>query len=421
MAGRHRQARQSRLDVLRERGFRLFFLGYLTSLLGTAIYPVAITFAVLDEGGTASDLGLVLSAQTVPLVVLVLAGGVLGDRLPRKPLMVGADLLRCGSQATLAFLLITGRPTIATMMALVAMLGVGQALFLPSMNGLIPEVTSAGRLQEANALRGVADSIGRTVGPAVGGAVVAVVNPGWAIALDAATYGASALFLAMLPLARGARVHARPMLAELRHGWHEFWSRTWLWVIVVQFAFWHMLVLAPFMVLGAVVADSSLGGSTAWGTILAAYGVGSICGGLVMVSARPSRPLLVATVGTFGLAAPLSLLALGAPAPAVAATCLLAGMGSGVFNALWNTTLQSSVPADARARVSSYDLFGSVVFLPLGYAAAGPLAAYFGTTTMLWTSAGWLVCSSALVLCVPGVNQLRARTPATPAAQTILA
>lgn len=400
----------TRLDVLRERGFRLFFLAYATSLLGTYMAPVAITFAVLESGGTASDVGLVLAAQTVPLVALVLAGGVIGDRFRRKLVMVGADFLRCAAQGVLAFLLLTGDPSLAAFMVLGALLGVGQAVFTPAMNGLIPEVTSAERLQQANALRSMAMSLGRTVGPAVGGVVVAAASPGWAIALDALSYGVSSLILVRLPLPTTSRAVARSFLGELRDGWNEFRSRTWLWAIVVQFAFWHMLVLAPFMVLGAIVAKEELGGATAWGTILAAYGAGAVGGGLAMAFVQLRRPLLVATVGTFGFAPPLVFLALHAAPGLVAAGALVAGAGMGVFTALWDTTLQREVSPEARARVSSYDVFGSVAFLPIGYALVGPIAGHAGVSTTLWLSAAWLVASSALVLALPAVSRVEAGT-----------
>lgn len=398
----------ARLGVLSEREFRWFFFGHVTSVLGTSMAPVALTFAVLGAGGNASQVGLVLMAQAVPLAAGVLAGGVVGDRLPRKVVMLTADLLRWASQSLLAVLLLMGSPSLGQLMALAAVLGLGSAFFIPAEQAIIPEVASAERLQDANALWSMAKSLGRTVGPALAGVLVATTGPALAIAVDAATYGVSAMFLSRLRVGQAARAVRSSVVSELRDGWREFRSRSWLWTTVAHIAAFNMLVLAPFMVLGAVVAETELGGATSWGTILASEGAGSICGGLVMLRFRPARPVLVATVGTFGFALPLALLALRAPTPAVAAGSFVAGTGLGVWAALWYTTLQRQTTPETLARVSSYAAFGAVAFHPLGYAIAGPLSTLLGVTTTLWLAAAWVVVTGCLLLAVPSVRHLTA-------------
>jgi hypothetical protein len=395
-------------EVLYERDFRLFLTGYLTSFLGSQMTPVAITFAVLDTGGTAADVGYVLAAQTVPLVVFLLIGGVISDRLPRRAVMITADLVRAASQGTLAVMLLLGRPALWEFMVLLAVVGGGQAFFNPAMMGLIQQVVSAPKLQQANALNGLAQSAGMVIGPAISGAIVATAGPGWAVAVDAASYLVSASCLARIGVPLVAAARQSSFLAELRLGWREFRSRTWLWVMVVSDAFWYLLVFAPFMVLGAVVAKSALGGAGAWGAIQAASGVGAVVGGLVLLRVTPRRPLLVATVASVSYAVPLSLLALRAPTAAIAAGAFLAGCGISVFGTLWETTMQREIPAEAISRVSAYDYFGSVVFLPLGYAIAGVLAGVLTVTGTLWLATGWLVVTAAIVLTVPAVTGLRA-------------
>lgn len=150
-----------RLGALSERNFRLFFIGYTTSLIGSAMVPVALSFAVLDQGRPASDVGYVLAAYTVPLVLLLLVGGVLADRFSRWSSMLGSDVLRCATEALLAALLVTGTPPLWALVVLAGALGVGQAMFTPAMTGLMPQLVSAGRLQQANALRGTAVSAGQ--------------------------------------------------------------------------------------------------------------------------------------------------------------------------------------------------------------------------------------------------------------------
>ena len=398
--------------ALAERDFRLFFTGYLTSYFGSQMVPVAVTFAVLNSGGTAADVGYVLAAETVPLVVFLLVGGGIADRLPRRAVMIGADLLRTVSQGLLAVLLLTGRPALWEFMVLLAVTGAGQAFFTPAMTGLIPQVVSPARLQQANALNGLSQSLGAVGGPAISGVLVAAVGPGWAVATDGATYLVSAYCLARVGAPLVAAAGRSSFLAELRLGWQEFKSRAWLWAVVVSAALWHLLAYAPFIVLGAVVAKNDLGGARAWGAILAAQGIGAVVGGLVMLRLRPARPLVTGMAALFPYAAPMALLAVRAPVAAVAAGSFVAGWGLSTFLVLWDTTMQREIPPAVLSRVSAYDWFGSVTLLPVGYAITGPLAALLTVTGALWTAAGWTVLSTALVLIVPSVWRLRAPEPA---------
>jgi len=412
-----------RLGVLGERNFRLFFTGYITSLAGSAMVPVALTFAVLDQGDGTAAVGYVLGAQTVPLVALLLLGGAVADRVPRRASMLSADLARFASEGLLAVLLLTGSPPLWAVMALAGVLGAGQAFFSPAMTGLMPELVSAERLQPANALRGVASSTGRVLGPGLAGIIVAAAGAGWAIAIDAATYAVSAAFLLRLNIPPRPPARQSSILAQLAGGWREFRSRTWLWAIVAQFATFNALCFAPFMVLGAVTARDRLGGAGPWGAILAALGAGSILGGLLSVRLRARRPLVTATLGAAAFALPLALIALPAATALIAIAAGVAGVGLAIFTTLWETTLQREVPREALSRVSAYDWFGSVAFVPLGYLIAGPFAALLGTRTTLLFAAVWAAGSCAIVLTLSSVRNLgRAAsadpTPPSPSAHT---
>lgn len=235
--------------VLGERNFRLFLTGYGVSLVGSAMVPVALTFAVLEKGHGPAGIGYVLAAETVPLVVLLLAGGVIADRLSRRAVMIGSDLARCASELFLAALLLTGSPPLWVFMVLAGVLGVGQAFFNPALTGLMPVLVSPRHLQQANALSGVATSVSQLAGPALAGLVVVAAGAGWAIAIDGATYAVSVLCLARLRVPAHTPPQRESFLAQLRTGWTEFRSRTWLWVIVVQFGLFHLFAYAPFLVL----------------------------------------------------------------------------------------------------------------------------------------------------------------------------
>jgi hypothetical protein len=249
------------------------------------------------------------------------------------------------------------------------------------------------------------------IGPAISGALVAGVGAGWALAIDAASFGVSAIFLAQLRLPPHTKLPPQSFLRDLREGWHEFVSRTWVWTIVVAASVGNMMS-SVFIVLGAAIAKSSLGGAPAWALILAALSAGSFAGGFIPLRVRPRRPLFFGSVLLSPLALPIALTALKAPVLAIAAAAFVAGVGNMTFNALWETALQRHVPPAALSRVSAYDWFGSLAFRPLGLALAGPAAAAFGTSATLWTAAAGVLAMVAFALAVPSVRTLEAE-PAT--------
>lgn len=393
------------LDALRERQFRLLFTGQLVSLLGDSFTGIALAFAVLDLTGSATDLGYVFAAKTLPLVTFLLIGGVFADRLPRRAVMLASDVVRMGTQGGVAILILTHSAHIWELVVLQAIAGAASAFFNPASTGLTPLTISPERLQQANALRGLSMASAGIVGTAIGGGVVTAVGPGWALAVDAASYGVSALFLAQLRLPPHDKLAPQSFLADLREGWHEFVSRTWVWMIVVAASIGNMAA-SVFVVLGAVIAKESLGGPLAWTVILAALGLGSLVGGLVSLHIRVRRPLYFGSSLLVFISIPIALLALRAPAIVIACGTLLGGCGNMIFNSLWETALQRNVPAAALSRVSAYDWFGSLAFQPLGLVIAGPAAAAIGTSATLWCAAGAALVMALLVVATPSVRRL---------------
>jgi MFS family permease len=405
-----------RLGPFARREFRLLFLARSTSFFGSSIAPVAIAFAVLDLTGSATDLGLVLAARTVPQVVFMLVGGVWADRLPRNLVMVASDLVTGGAQAVTAALLLTGNAELWHIVALQAIGGTGFAFFFPASTGLIPQTVEPTLLQQANALLRLSLNAASISGAALGGFLVAVVGPGWALAIDAGTFFVSAGFLAAMRVTRNQRLEAPNFLRELREGWREFSSRTWLWVIVVAFGFINAAEVGAFNVIGPVVAKEELGGAGAYGGLLAAEAVGLVLGGLLALRYRPSRPLFVGCAAMAGLPPVLVLLALGAPLPVLLVAALLMGIGIETFSVLWDTSLQQHVPPHALSRVSSYDALGSFVFIPLGQIAAGPTAELLGQDQTLYLAAGIVATGIAAMLATPSIRELQAGVPAPTAA-----
>jgi MFS family permease len=399
---------------LREREFRLLFTGRTISLLGGAMAPVALAFAVLDLTGSKTDLGLILTASQLPVVLFLLVGGIWSDRLPRNVVMVGANLVSALSQATLAALLITDRAEVWHLAALAAVTGAATAFYFPAASGVVPQTVPAGLLQQANALLSLALNATRIGGAALGGLVVAVVGPGTAIGFDAATYAVAALVIARMRVA-GAEPEARAsFLSDLVDGWREFRSRTWLWVIVLQFSVLLAVEMGAFLVLGPVVADEELGGPGAWGAILTAEAVGLVVGGLVGLRFQPRRMLLVATFGILLL--PLTTFTLGFPLalPWIVLASFVAGFGLEIFGLLWHTTMQQEIPPAKLSRVYSYDALGSLALVPMGLALAGPIAELIGVRATLWGAAAIGTAVSLAVLLVRDVRTLERRVPATP-------
>jgi MFS family permease len=397
------------VDVLRGREFRLLFAGQAVSVLGDRMVAVALAFAVLEIGGSTSDVGLVLAAGVLPLVGSVLVGGVVADRASRRAVMVVADLVRVASQGAMAGLLIAGVAEVWMLALLAGVTGAATGFFSPASTGLLPEVVPAGRLQPANALRSSAVSTGEILGPLAAGVLVAAAGAGWAIAADAATFGLSAACLVMLRVPTRLASQASSFVADLREGWVAFRSRRWVWTVVAYFAignvFW-----GAWNALGPVVADRDLGGAAAWGTVLAAAGVGALAGSLLATQARPRRPLVFVALTDGLFALPLAFLAAAPPVPLLAFGALVSGAGMMLGISVWESTLQHHIPGESLSRVSSYDWFGSLAFSPLGLAIWGPVAATIGISVSLWLAFGLSVVVVLALLAVPDIRHL----PATP-------
>lgn len=396
------------LAALGEPQFRKLFFGRSISLLGSAFAPVALAFAVLDDlDGSPSQLGIVLAAIWVPQIVFVLIGGIWADRLPRNLVMVATDLVMAATQGTVALLLITGTAELWHLVALQLVRGVANSFFFPASTGIVPSVVSAARLQQANALLRMTHSGGQIVGAAGAGLVVAGVGAGWALALDSVTFVASAAFLVGIRLPRRAPSEAPSFARELREGWGEFASRTWLWAIVVQFLFVNGFAHSALLVLGPVIAKEELGGAAVWGLILSSEAAGLVIGGVIALRWRPRRLLLVASLAIFVFAPTPILLAAAAPVPALVLAMVALGIGFELFGVFWDTTLQQQIPRDRLSRVSSWDALGSFVAIPIGLTLVGPLSDTIGVDATLVAASCLTVVATALVLLSRDVRTLQ--------------
>ena len=253
---------------------------------------------MLDNRGSPTALGLVFAASVVPQVLLLAVAGAVADRLGRRRMMLAADVLRFGAQASLAAALFAGRPAIWLFVLLAWLEGSGEAFFAPALSALTVEIAPWHQLGNANALYGLATSVTRIAGPALSGVLVAFAGPAVVVAADAASYLASVLALSLLQLPRTENAepggHGRRILfSDMAEGWSDFRSRNWLWVVTVQFAFFNLITWAPWMLLGPVEGHSYLGGAAVWGAIMAVQGAGAIVAGLLSLGRRPRRRLAI--------------------------------------------------------------------------------------------------------------------------------
>ena len=416
-----------RFPVLGIRDFRLLLADRLIAPASVGFSLVGVSFAVLKATNSATDLSYVLAAQIAPSLVFVLIGGVAADRFRAQRVIVAANLLMALGEGTFGVLALAGRPPLWAMLGLEAVTGTGVALFYPASQALLPRIVPDRLLQEASALSRLVMNSGQMAGAAAAGLLVAAAGPGWALVLCGIGMVATVPMLLAIkapgPLPAGrapADAPAPNMLAELREGWSEFRSHTWLWVIVAQFSVVMMAWYGAFSVLGPVLAREHLGGPAAWGAITAADALGLIAGGAAALRFTPRRPMLfVVVIGGAVAISPLSL-AMVLPLPAVC----VASFGLGVFVEMmmvqWTVAMARNIPPDMLARVSSYDVLGSVMTMPAGALIAGPLGTAIGISHAQYAAAAAIVIASALALIPREIRTMRNReAPAPPAPEEV--
>jgi len=380
---------QGTFAPLRFSAFRALASGPLITMLGNAVAPIALAFAVLDLTGSARDLGLVVASRSATMVAFLLFGGVVADRLPRHLVMVSSSALAALSQGVVAMMVLTHTATVGRLMIFAAVNGMVGAFAFPASSALVAQTVPAAIRRQANALNRLGTNGATIIGSSLGGLLVVAFGSGWGLALDAATFVlAAGLFaLVRVPDYRAADARRTSMLTELRVGWREFVGNSWVWVVVLGFCFFNAATAGGMGVLGPTIADSTFG-RTAWGFILAAETVGMVVGAVVALRLRVRRLLLLGVACCAPLALFLAGLATAPMTVVLVPLAFVAGVAIEQFGIAWEVSLQEHVPADKLARVYSYDALGSVLAIPVGQLVAGPLAAAFGARTALLGATG---------------------------------
>lgn len=391
----------------------MVFAARVISNLGNGMAPIALAFGVLSlAGADARSLSVVTVAQTVPLVLFMLVGGVAADRFGRARLMGGADVLGSVFAMFSGAALILQFASVPLLAFNAFVFGILNAIWYPAFSGLMPQVTPRHLLHSANALLGTGANLAFTVGASAAGIIVATFGPGWALLVDGLTFLVAGLLVYALRHLDADRTDdgdAMPnsSLDQLRDGWREFISRRWVVVCVVSAAFTHMAFEGFLGVIAPVQSKESLDGPRSMALMLAGWGLGGIVGTVVALVVRPRRPLLVGmgvmpmiAFWIYGLAVPL-------PLPVLVVLAMFAGVAMDLMYQNWLTTMQTHIPDEALSRVSAYDALGSTAFIPLGLLLAGPLTVFAGPTTALVVAASVLLTASISPLLFSEVRSLR--------------
>jgi MFS family permease len=397
---------------LRMPGFRWLVAGRTCTETANAIAPVALSFAVLDLTGNLVDLGIIVGARSLALVVLAIFGGMLADRWPRSVILQGTTFAAAATQLLIAVTVLADVGSVPLLVTLSVANGAVAAVSLPATSALTPQTVPAELLAQANALARIGANTGRFTGAAMGGLLAGTVGPGWAIAGDAAVFALAGLAYHGVRAVRVPRREKSSVLGELRDGWQAFTEHTWVWVVVLQFAVVNAVVAGGLFVLGPAAADETIG-RTAWGFVIAAQTVGALAGGFLVARWQPRRALLVGVLSVLVDVVPLVTLAWAPQVVPLLAAMFLVGVSNELFVVTWDVSLQENIPADKLARVYSYDMLGSFVALPVGEVAAGPAGVAFGKVTTLVSMAVLLAVATGAVLTSRQVRQLT-RIPGTP-------
>jgi MFS family permease len=393
--------------VLRHREFRLLWGARAATSLGDRIVFIALALYVTDIGSP-SDVGLVLAANALPLVLFVLIGGVWADRLERHRVMVVTDVARAVLHGLLAVLIFLGPAPIWAIVVIEAGFGTAQAFFNPAFTGLVPQTVPEDEFQQANAANTIVWNVAELVGPAIATALVLGLGAGWAFTIDALAFVLSAALLTRVrPRSRGERLPPGALLADLRVGWHEVRSRQWVWVVLVATSLALLLALAPYMTLGPTIAEDRYDSTGVFGALAVALGIGTLLGSLAALRLRPRHPIRFAMAWGALWPPVFVLFALGPPLALLLPLFVLMGFGLSMFDVMWDTTLAERIPPHALSRVSAFDYMGSLALLPLGYVLAGPLGEAFGSVEVLVVGGVLATLANVAALFTPGVWRLQ--------------
>jgi MFS family permease len=342
-----------------------------------------------------------------PMVALMLFGGVIGDRFKRNRIVGGADILGSGFAALSAISLIINNSSVFFLALMGALFGILNALWWPAMSGVLPEILPKEKLQHGNAVIAMTTNIGYVFGALLGGTLVTLFGSGWALLVDAISFFIAGVLVWNLDLPKIIRENKNSMFHDLKAGWREFSSRSWVVTIVISFALINLAFESMLQILGPLKYSEIANGPKFWSFNLAALTLGMLSGSLISLKIRFARPLLFAMLIIAAASIWDFSLAMSAPLWVSLICAFLAGIAIDIFTVVWNTSLQSHIPEESYSRVVAYDALGSFGLSPIGIAAAGPLAHAFGVSTMIYVTGSIALFAALASLTVKSVRGLK--------------
>jgi len=378
------------------------------SNVGNGLSSLALAYGTLSiDGATGKDLSFVMSARIFPMIALMLFGGVIGDRFRRNRIVGGSDILGSFFVAISAISLIFSFASVPLLVLMGFLFGILNALWLPAMLGLMPALLPKEKLKDGNAVIGLLSNLGYVIGALLGGILVTLFGSGWALLVDALSFFIAGILVWNLDVPPMEKRQRTSILGELKDGWHEFRSRSWVVVMVIAFVGINACFEALIQVLGPLVFNQNTNGPRNWSFHLAALTTGMICGGMIALKVHLSRPLFFVMILIAISAVWEFSLALQSPLFVTLCGAFMAGIAIEIYYVNWSTTMQSHIPEESFSRVNAYDAFGSYALAPLGIVIAGPLAMYYGIHTVLWITGGVTFISALLAISVRSVRNLR--------------
>ena len=389
------------------KGYRLFWFSNTIFVLGASAFPIALAVTVLDAGGTATSLGLILGARILSGVVFAPFAGVWADRLPRKNVMIGADLFRSALVVSMIFFSAPEMPHILLGLA-VFFMGVGDAFGAAAAGAIIPSLVPDEKLPAANVARNIVTKGASIVGPGIGGASVLLVGARLTFIFTAVAFALGTYFLSKIREdINGDKREQEPFFVELREGLRTVRDIPWIGAMILMVSLQLMVVLAAEVVLLPVISRREFDSSTPFAMAAVAFSVGSIISALICVKVKVKHEGYVSIfVWMFIIIAPLALAFPVSPTFLVIAY-LLAGFSVGPWEAWWASAVQREVPQHLQGRVFSIDHMGSAGLMPIGMALIGPAVAFFGETELLIGASIFHILISFAILRVPGVKDMK--------------
>lgn len=387
---------------IKHHDFRCLLTGRVLALFGGAIAPIALAFAVLDLTHSATSLGVVLAARSVPLVLFVIVGGVVADKFPRGRILMGSNLVSGSMQALTAFLLMTHHANILLIGFFEFIGGMSAAFLFPALAGLTPRTVPDKILQQANGLLRLGSNSAAVGGSALAGILIALTSPAFGMAFSAVTYFTSAVIFRLINIPKDRIQTSKTFVRDLQEGWNAFTSHIWVVVVVVQAAVSNAAIGGALNTLGPLVAQDSFG-RVGWGLVLAISTAGMLVGAVVGMRINPRKPLFFGVACTLLEFPVLIVLAWKPELWLLLPLVFVAGIGIECFTILWDLSLQRNISPELLSRVSSYDVLGSFAIIPIGQLIAGPLSVWLGVSAAITGFATFMFVTTVVVLCIPVV------------------